>query len=425
MELVIDSLAYGGDGIGRHEGQAVFVPFTQPGDVVRCRIVQRKKRYLRAEATAWLQRGPAYSEPSCPVFGRCGGCQWQHIAYAAQLAGKERLFRQILQRALRCDELPLEPAVAAPSAWHYRHRLQYKCRFTPQGCQIGFYGRGSHFVHDVTSCRLAVPAADEVHAWLRAVLGRFARPDRIPQVDVAVGDLGAVTVILHLLAGQQVPPGVVAAARERGYGLWQQRGRKSSLQPVVAAEAPVIVVDEPPLTLGTVVGGFFQVNLEQNRHLVHRVLDYCALQGDETVLDLFCGVGNLTLPLARRCRRVTGVEDFMPAVERAMENARRNRIANACFVARDAGRHLAALDRAPDVVVLDPPRTGAIDCIRELLRLRPRRIVYVSCDPTTLARDLVPLVGQGYRLRRAVCLDLFPQTYHFESICLLTDRSGS
>ncbi|TYO99711.1 23S rRNA m(5)U-1939 methyltransferase [Geothermobacter ehrlichii] len=424
MEIVIDSLAYGGDGVGRYEGQAVFVPFTLPGDVVRCRVVQRKKRYLRAEAVAWLQRGPGYSAPPCPVFGRCGGCQWQHIAYPEQVTFKDRLFRQILQRELRRDDLPVEPAVAAPSAWRYRHRVQYKCHFVPQGCQIGFYGRGSHFVHDVASCRIAASAADAVHAWLRTVIERFPRPDRIPQVDVAVGDRGAPTVILHLLAGQQVPPAVVASARDRGFGLWLQRGRKATLRPVAAGEVPAIVVDEPPLVLETVVGGFFQVNLEQNRHLVRTVIDYCDLRGDESVLDLFCGVGNLTLPLARRCREATGVEDFAPSVEKAVENARRNGISNARFIARDAGRHVASLDRAPDVVVLDPPRAGAIDCIRALLRLRPRRIVYVSCDPTTLARDLAPLLGQGYRLRRAVCLDLFPQTYHFESVCQLTDQAA-
>ncbi|RMF46826.1 MAG: class I SAM-dependent RNA methyltransferase [Deltaproteobacteria bacterium] len=425
IDLTIDSLCFGGDGIGRYRQQAVFVPRTAPGDRVRCRIVNRRKNYLRAEVVELLESGGARRKPPCPWYGSCGGCSWQHLDDQSQAEWKARLLADQFRRGLRRDDLPEVEFIPAKKTWNYRSRVQFKCHHRRDGrLAIGFYRPGSHFVENVATCAIADDRINHMLALLRAWLPRFQQPDRIPQVDVIVGDAGPPHIVLHLFGGQPVPAFVTAVCGEKGYGLHVQRGRKDSLQSLTEACVPRIRPDSSGLELATVPGGFHQVHLEQNRRLVQCVLELAGLQGDERVVDLFCGMGNLTLPMAGGCRSIVGVEDYAPAIERARFNARSNSMDNAAFVAAPAAEYLDDLASGVDLLLLDPPRTGARDCMASVARLRPGRILYVSCDPATQVRDIAPLFGQGYRLERLVGIDMFPQTWHIESLALLVRREG-
>jgi len=288
---------------------------------------------------------------------------------------------------------------------------------------MGFYRRGSHFVVDVPNCPISSPAVNRALAAFRRWLPASPCPDRIPQVDLASDDCGQVRAVVHCLDSQ--PHGLAdflrPLAEDAGLALFFQTGRKATLRRIAGAEDLAIEVDAPPLRLAYGPGAFAQINLDQNRALVAEVVATVPWGGREQVLDLFCGMGNFSLPVARRSARVVGVEDFAPAIEQARANAAANGLGNLDFHAADAVGALEAFfpGRAPDVVLLDPPRSGAYAVCRELKKTAPGKIVYVSCDPATLARDLVPLLQGGYRLARTRPIDLFPQTWHTESVSLL------
>lgn len=422
--LRIDALAYGGSGVGRLDGKAVFVPLTAPGDRIRCRIVQDRKRYAEAELVELLEAAPQRRRPPCPVFGDCGGCQWQHLPYAEQCRWKERIFAETLQRQAKIDASVLRPLVPAPDEWGYRSRVQFKCRQTEAGFVMGFYRRGTHYVIDVASCPIADSRLNAVLALFRRWLPDSPCPHLVPQVDMELDDEGRVRVTVHALGAEAAALAAYLRplAEETGISLFMQLGRKETLVRVCGEEdLHILPLGAGSLRLAYGAGGFAQVNLEQNRQLVREVCSAAALTGRERVLDLFCGMGNFSLPLALQAGEVVGVENYAPAIERAGLNARANALANARFralPAEEAIRDVTAA-KAFDLVVLDPPRTGAYEVVRELARLRPPRIIYVSCDPPTLARDLVPLLHGGYEVVSARPFDLFPQTHHTESVTVL------
>lgn len=425
--LDITALVHGGRGLGRHDGQAVFVAGALPGDRVDCRVVRARRRFVEAELVALVEPAARRRVAPCPLFGSCGGCQWQALPYPEQACWKERIFADLLVRGKLVAADCLRPIVAAGEEWRYRNRVQLKCHHTGAGLAIGFFRHASHFVIDVEDCLLVAPAIQRTLALLRAELPTAPCPEGIPQVDVACGDDGAVRVILHALAAGREPLRAWLqrfAARHR-LNACLQSGRKETLEVVHGEGDLEITVDEPELPLRYGPGGFVQVNPAQNRRMVAAMLELLELEGTASVLDLFCGMGNFSLPLARRAARVVGVEDHAPSIASARANATANRIHNVQFHAGDALAHMARCRTGEfDLVVLDPPRSGHYPAVRELLKLAPQQVLYVSCDPATLARDLLPLVHGGYEVVASQPFDLFPQTWHIESMTLLR-RAGA
>jgi 23S rRNA (uracil1939-C5)-methyltransferase len=284
----------------------------------------------------------------------------------------------------------------------------------------GFYRHASHYVIDAPHCLLAAPAIHQVYAVLREALPASPCPAAIPQVDVSCSDDGSIAVVVHVLpeAADRMRDWLAALAERCGFAVALQAGRKATLATLSGSTRMTTAVDDPPLALQVGAGGFAQVNPEQNRRLVDAVVAVAALTGGERVLDLYCGIGNFTLPLARRAAAALGIEGYAPAVADARDNAHRHGITNVAFSAEPAEG--AALHHGNfDLVLLDPPRSGAYPVMRDLLSVRPPRILYISCDPATLVRDLQPLVHHGYTVVSSQPFDLFPQTWHIESLTVL------
>lgn len=421
--LKIESLSYGGNGLGYHDGKVIFVPQTSPGDRVSCRVVKSKKRFAEARIEKVLEPSVERCPPACPVFGLCGGCQWQHMPYATQVRWKERIFSDLLQRQAGIDKRNIRSLVAAPEPWHYRSRAQLKLQIKGQQLAMGFYRRGSHAVIDHQQCPILDPRLNQAATVFRRLLSGVHHSRHMPQLDLGIGDDDQVRAVLHYQGTESgsVTEFLRPRIADAGIALYLQGGRQAKPQSICGDEDLCIQVGEPPLRLAYGPGGFAQVNLEQNRALVQTVTAAVQESGAMRVLDLYCGMGNLSLPVARQVDEVVGVEDFAPAIAKARANARRNDIHNASF------HHLSAVgaigqlakDSGFDLVMLDPPRSGAFEVVEDLLSLQPRHILYVSCEPPTLVRDLQPLLRGGYSVEWSRAFDFFPQTHHIESVTLL------
>jgi 23S rRNA (uracil1939-C5)-methyltransferase len=431
--VIIEKLAFGGAGIGRIGGKVCFVPFVAVGDVARVAIALEKKSYYEAELVELLEPAVGRVPAPCPVFGSCGGCNWQHLPYVEQLRAKGQIFVETLGRIARVAAEQIAEPLAAPNPYSYRSRVQIKVRYCDNRLHMGFYRQGSHYVIDFPgACVIAGPIVNSVVAELRAILTAFPEPERLPQIDVAVGAAGDAVVIIHYIGTRQEH--IVAWLRETMVGrvsvtgIFLQSGRKSTIRNVWGDErlsytfAAELVPGMPHLQLSFRAGGFSQVNYVQNSAMVANVLQWLELTGSERVLDLYCGNGNFSLPVAHYCAELVGVEEFSQSIEDAERNARLNGINNVHFFCRDAEQWLADLGAAKerfDVVLLDPPRTGAREAVKHIPSLQPEKIIYVSCDPNTLARDLAELTKSGYAVVISRVVDMFPQTYHMESITLL------
>ena len=431
--LVIDRLAYGGAGFGRIDGKACFVPFTAPGDRVLARVRRETASYVEADLIEILEGSPHRVSPPCPVFGRCGGCQWQHLAYPFQTAAKEDIFGEALWRLARVERERLLTAVTADTPWGYRSRIQVKLFGRGEEFRMGFFAPGSHFVVDLPGgCAVAHPAINEALCELRQVLEEFPERDRIPQVDLAAGIDAAVVMTVHYLGDRlnQVTE-FWRSRRDRlpsVTGICLQRGRKATITGIYGEQRLVYTLpatdagEGDTLKLTFSAGSFSQVNYPQNRELVRTAMEWGNLSGNVKVLDLCSGNGNFSLPFARNAGTVVGFETVEQSVADARYNALLNGIATSRFEAEDgvaALRRLITNGERFDLVILDPPRSGAAEMAGLLGTLGPPVIIYVSCDPQTLGRDLARLQKGGYRMVKSRVVDMFPQTYHIESITLL------
>jgi len=422
---MIDRLSYGPAGIGRREGKVVFVPGTVPGDEIEVVIDEEKKNYARGHVTALVSSSPYRRTPPCPYVMQCGGCPWQHMTYAEQLKAKEATVREQLQRIGGIPDPPVLPIIAAPHEWHYRHRIRVRVE---NNRRLGFSPLQSHNIVEVESCLIAGEASafqlKTAREWMAALHTPLRHVEIVEQCQgetdgrfVLVGEADGMfrqsddTVCTQFLRMHPAVSGLL---------LFGNGGRRTWGTPVVTYD---LGVDD--LSLQVSRGTFTQVNLAGNQLLIAALLQLGDFQKEQRVIELYCGAGNFSLPIARRVSSLIGIESTFDAVADARANATRVGISNAQFLhasAKDGIHQLLQRSTRCEVIVLDPPRAGAAEVIEELPRLAAQAIVYVSCDPTTLARDIHRLHQIGYRLHRAQPLDLFPQTYHVETIalCVLT-----
>ncbi|MBV6416192.1 MAG: 23S rRNA (uracil(1939)-C(5))-methyltransferase RlmD [Steroidobacteraceae bacterium] len=423
---VVVALNHDGAGLVK-AGKAAFVPGTLPGETILFRRTRRHRQHDEAELVEVLAAAPGRVVPPCPHFGVCGGCALQHLAPSAQLAAKRTELESSLERIGRVTPATWLEPLEGP-AWNYRRRARLSARYvTKKGRSlVGFRERSAPFVAEMASCRILAPPFDALITPLSELLTSLSIRERVPQVEVSAGERGS-AVILRVLATPT--PADLGAIRAFGathaVTMYLQPGGLATVAPLDGVPAALdYSLPEFDLRLAFEPVDFIQVNAAVNRALVSRAVRWLDAGPGDRVLDLYCGLGNFTLALARRAGEVVGIEGDAGLIARARDNAARNFIGNATFHVGDLAA--ADLDRQRwweggySHVLLDPPRAGAREVLGALARLAPRRIVYVSCHPGTLARDLGVLVhDHGYALVAAGVLDMFPHTTHVESMAVL------
>ncbi len=427
----VESLSNEAQGVARAGGKVLFIEGALPGERVRVRVARRRPRYDSGRAIEILEPAAERVTPRCRYFGVCGGCSLQHLRTEAQPAAKERWLRDALDRIGRVSPQHWLPALTG-SGWGYRRRARLGARYVPGkgGVLVGFRERQHSHITPLESCETLDPALARVLPAIRELIGGLSRPDRLPQIELAAGDRGAALVFRHLepLIDDDLAR-LRDFARAQGVQVYRQPGGPDSMVALWPEQPEELRYALPGAGIELAFGpaDFIQINAGMNRKLVDQALAQLDPRPHERVLDLYCGLGNFSLPLARRAARVLGIEGEAGLVERARRNARHNRIANAEFIAAD----LAWVEGPDpwgaemfDAWLLDPPRTGALAVVQRLgTGSGPGRILYVSCNPATLARDAAILVHtKGYRLTAAGLLDMFPQTAHAEALALF-DRT--
>jgi 23S rRNA (uracil1939-C5)-methyltransferase len=405
--LSTTDMAHGGSALGRHEGKVIFVPYALPGEEVVVKITEDKRRYAHARVLDVRTPSPDRVTPPCPYFGECGGCQWQHAAYEAQLAYKGSVVRDQLVRLGRFEDPPVRETLASPDPWHYRNHAQFS--IDGRG-RLGFQAASSHRIVPVEECLLLHPLLDELFFSLE--LGTDDELPPLRGISLRAGVNTGDQMIVFEPAGERVP----------------------ALEVDFAVSCVLLQKDGPPINLignnfitERVAGrtfrvsarSFFQVNTPQAETLVRCVTDYLDLTGHDSVLDLYSGVGLFALSLADRAEHVVGIEGNSGAAADFVFNAEEMEADNVTILAGPVEEVLADLEMPVDAAVMDPPRTGVDqEALAALARLAPERIVYVSCDPATLARDGRALAEAGYALEVIQPVDMFPQTYHVETVSL-------
>jgi 23S rRNA (uracil1939-C5)-methyltransferase len=433
LELTVDSLAHGGNGVARRDGYVVFVAGAVPGDRVRAVVGKAKKAYAEARAVEIVAPSP----DRVPAVADHPGAPWQVLPYERQLAVKAEQVDEALQRIGRLAGYELEPIVPAAETWRYRNKLEYSFGTGDDGELVcGFHapGRWNEIV-PMADCKLASERSnavrEQVLAFCRAQgLGAWDRREQrgfLRNLVVREGRrTGQIQARLVTSPGKLDVDAFVDAVDCDGLWWTQTAGLGESTQggeTTLLAGAPQLVERLGGLDFLISPEAFFQTNTEMAEQLYGVAVDYAALRGHERVFDLFCGIGTIALSLAFRSRDLIGVEIVEPAVADAIENARINEIANARFYAGDirlALRELVEREGRPDVAVIDPPRAGLSQkVVRRIVEAAPSRIVYVSCNPTTLAPNAAQLVAAGYRLVKVRPVDMFPHTPHIECVALL------
>lgn len=428
----IESLTHEGHGVAHVEGKAVFIEGALPGETVLYRTLNRGKHYDLGKMIEIVQASTERVLARCRYFGVCGGCSLQHLNTEAQLPAKQQVLRDNLQRIGKVAPQTWLAPLTGPH-WGYRRKARLGARLVTKkgGVLVGFREKRSSYLTSLASCEVLHPRVSTLLPALHTLIGALSAPDRIPQVEVAVGDNACSFVFRHLVPLTSEDDARLAAfGREHDIQIFRQPGGPDQLVPVWPEQPTPLFYRLPEygLEMEFAPADFIQVNAELNRLMLNRALELLDPQPNENILDLFCGLGNFTLPLAKRAQRVLGIEADASLIAKAQRNAERNHIKNAEFRSADlykpegpdpwgAERH--------DKWLLDPPRTGALEVIKRLpMENGPRRILYVSCNPATLARDSEVLVHvQGYKLISAGVMDMFPQTSHVEAMALF-ERSN-
>ena len=439
-ELQIDRLGTSGEGVGRYENFTVFVPNALPGETVSVIIEEVKNSYARGRIKQILHESVDRAAPRCELYEECGGCQLQHLSYEAQLRAKRAQVVDALIHIGKLPQIPVMETLRAEEPWNYRNKMQFPIGRNSGRIVIGCFAQGSHTIINTENCHIqraknndlanaAREIAEQLHipvynedthkGILRHIVGRVGRSNDLMAVIVtATKQLPRAKDFVRMMR-ERLPNLVSVHQNIQTYRNNVIMGRDTQL----LWGRPTIIDSLGRLNFHISPRSFFQVNTKQAERLYEQALAYADLHGTETVIDAYCGTGTITLFLAQKARKVYGIEIVQPAILDARKNARDNHVKNAEFIVGDATAVMPALYKQgirPDVVVVDPPRAGCTETVlRTFANMKPQRIVYVSCNPATLARDLAILKELGYLAQEVQPVDLFPQTSHVENVCLL------
>ncbi len=442
VRLRLDSFAVGGEAVGRHEGMAVFALWGCPGDEAEVEITEVSRSFARGLVRSVIEPSPDRVDPPCPHFGECGGCQVQHISYQAQLRHKTAMVRDALQRIGGFTDVEVAETWGMDEPWRYRNRAQYSSAVSDSGeLALGFARFHSHEITGLTECRLQHPLSERIRTATERLLPRIDQGGRerslLLGIDTFVSFSSGRALVTLVCEGQPAFLRPLADALSEdvsevaGVLFARRRGRAGvhrSPAEVVMGEGRLL--EEVGMhTYRVSADSFFQTNPAQAARAIELVTELAQLSSGDAVVDLYCGVGTFLLPLAGGARRGLGVEAGDSEVSDAKANARAWRLRNVTLHQRNVERVLprwVERGRTVDVVVLGPPRRGAGPIVTaSVAKLQPRRIILVSCDPATFARDLKHLAEQGYPCRRVQAIDMFPQTWHVEAVALCEPARGA
>jgi len=431
---IIESLDHEGRGVAHVEGKTIFIEGALPGEQVEYSSFRRKPSYEQATATRILTASAQRVTPRCRHFGVCGGCSMQHLDPLAQAAVKQRVLEDAFWHISRLRVDTLFPVIQGPS-WGYRFRARLSVRLVPKkgGVLVGFHERRSSFVADMDSCEVLPPEMSALLLPLLELIGGLSIPDRLPHIEVAISESAGVrqyVLVLRIMDALTADDETALRAFADAHGIvfYLQTGGPDTVVPFHPLPAAPLAYTLPEFAVEQrfLPTDFTQVNHGINRVLIRRALALLAPQAGERIADMFCGLGNFTLPIARSGAQVVGIEGSKALIERARANAALNGLAentefSVANLFETTPESLVALGRF-DKMLIDPPRDGAMELVKSIDAqgdAAPRRIVYVSCSPATLARDAGLLVHEhGYRLCGAGIANMFPQTSHVESIAL-------
>lgn len=440
VNTTIQRLGVYGEGIGYWHGYTLFVEGALPGEVIQARVIERKRNYGRARPIHIDHFSPDRVTPICPVADRCGGCQVMHLSYASQLEQKRQRVIDALQRIGKIVDVPVAPCLPSPSPLHYRNKIQMPIRSacSSSSIQMGFYARNSHDLVPIEKCYIHCELGERIfttasHLLKTSNLTAYSWETgegilRYLVIKSAVKTGQALVILVTNACSEETLKPLAQSLMEalpEVKGVVQNinsSAENSVLGPVFTLLSGESHIEEEILGLRFQVSpaSFFQVNPLQAENLYQKVLAFADLTGKETVLDAYCGVGTLSLLFARQAKRVIGVECISQAIEDAKKNAARNEIVNVHFICDEVENWIQQAKETMDVVLLNPPRKGCDQSLLEkIAAIRPCRIVYVSCDPATLARDLACLSSLGWRIEEVQPVDMFPQTAHVESVVKL------
>lgn len=441
-EIIIEDLGNNGEGIGRVNGYTVFVEGALPGERVKVLMVKIKKHYGYGKLREILTPSPDRRNPRCPVADKCGGCQLQHLSYEAQLAFKTKKVKDHLERIGGLSDIKVLPALGMEQPWRYRNKAQFPVGGADGTPQIGFYAKRSHRIIDTPVCYLQNEINDSIIKIIRTFLEEYqislyqeeSHSGLVRHILTRVGRQSGQIMVCLVINGKNLPHSEKLVERLAVIpgmtSIVLNENRKSTN--VILGEKIHVLWGKEYITdtIGSVEFeisplSFYQVNPIQTRVLYQTALDFADLDGTETVLDLYCGIGTISLFFAQKAKKVFGVEIVPQAIEDAKRNAARNKIENAYFQAGAAEEVIPKLHKTEgiqaDVVVVDPPRKGCDQALLDtILEIGPKKLVYVSCDSATLARDLAYLCPKGYQVQKVQVVDQFPWTVHVESVALLT-----
>lgn len=435
--IAIEKLIIGGAGLGRlPDGMVVHVPQVLPGETVSVKAVSTKKNFMQAGLVEVLEPSVHRVEPSCPYYGHCGGCDFQHIAPEIQAQFKNDILREQLQRTPFQHDVAaaLTPPLPSPNSFHYRQRIRLQ---VGEDGELGFYHFQSHAVAIIDHCLLARQPLNDALAWLQNRDDFYQLLAITTSLEMLFSPKDEQVVLLFHITRKPRPTDVKRFKKivltsnviksvivlATGYGMVGSYGTEKTLKNQHLLHFTHLLPSGNRLSMSLEPGGFSQVNLEQNDNLIALVLDWMQVDKQGRALDLFCGMGNFSLPLAQQMAEVVGMDLNRSAIRSAKRNAEANQCGNVFFAkssAVDGAKGLVESGETFNLILLDPPRQGCAELIPFLPQLKASQIIYISCDPATLCRDLLLLEKEGYRVNKIKMVDMFPQTHHLETVVSLS-----
>ena len=431
VAATIERLTPEGRGVAHIDGKVTFIDYALPGEQVMLQYTRSSSKFDEGRAVEVLQASADRAQPLCAHFGLCGGCSLQHMNADAQINSKQQALLDQLQHMAGVQPSEILPPLRGP-LWGYRHkaRLGVKYVFKKNKVLVGFREKAESLLADLSHCKVLHPAVGEKLVDLSQLIMGMAARSSIPQIEVAVSADATALIFRHMEPlNESDQQALIQFAQQHKFHIYLQSAGPDSIHPLWPAQPETLryKLDKHDITIEFSPEDFTQVNPEINRQMLDRALTLLDLKPDEKVLDLFCGLGNFTLPMARQCAQVTGVEGAVSMVVKARHNAQLNGLKNVEFHAADLSADLIGypwLNQQYDKILLDPPRSGAMSMLKHLGKLGASRIVYVSCNVATLARDAQVLVQEcGYTLDAAGVMDMFPHTAHVESIAVFNKKS--